>query len=115
MAVYEYEVLNQRTSNVKYLKDRQTLLIKIKTHPYKWYLEVRDYNMETQEYNYYILFSATKFDENCKRITFDDYGRERIQVGAAMHKELMNLLVDGKILNLEYKGGNNRYDKYAIN
>ena len=55
MAVYEYEVLNPRTSNVKYLKDRQTLLIKIKTHPYKWYLEVRDYNMETQEYNYYIL------------------------------------------------------------
>ena len=32
-----------------------------------------------------------------------------------MHKEIMNLLVDGRTLNLEYKGGNDRYDKYAIN
>ena len=102
MAVYEFEILNPKKSNITYIKDRQTLLIKIKTHPYKYYLEVRDYNMETKEYDYYILFSATKIDENCKLIT-------------AMHKEIMNLLVDGRTLNLEYKGGNDRYDKYAIN
>lgn len=115
MAVYEFEILNPKKSNITYIKDRQTLLIKIKTHPYKYYLEVRDYNMETKEYDYYILFSATKIDENCKLITFDDYGRERIKVGSAIHKEIMNLLVDGRTLNLEYKGGNDRYDKYAIN
>ena len=48
MAVYEFEILNPKKSNITYIKDRQTLLIKIKTHPYKYYLEVRDKNMENE-------------------------------------------------------------------
>lgn len=114
MAVVEYEVLNRKKTNVVYLKERHTLIIKERIPNYKYYLLVRDFDKEENEYYYYILLSSHKFDENCIQCTYDDYGRLKIHTTIELHNYLMTKFKYGEKVNFEYKDSNDSYNKYAI-
>ena len=74
--ITKFEVINPIPIRTKpYLNRRGELVIpNIATLNYKWYIEVARDNTVTNDREYYILFSTTKFDSNCVRLT-KDYGR----------------------------------------
>jgi len=113
-ALYGYEILTNKDKYPMYLEARKTILLNRKPY-YKWYIEVREYDMYANEYYYYILFSNTKFNEKCKPVKYDDYGRTKIKVTIETHKEIKYLIEHNNKFNLEYIESTEEYDKYMIN
>lgn len=111
--MFNYETLTTNKKYPKYNKDRHTIYTKF-DKPYRFYLEVRDYNTDYNTYNYYILLGETKFDENCKSITFDDYGRSKIRCCDNIHNEIMNCLENKNTFDLIRENSNEEYDLYSI-
>lgn len=109
-----YEILDKKEKPlVKYLANRHLLLLRWKPY-YKYYIQVRDYNYETNEFTYYILFGTTSFNPACKPLTWDDYGRFKIQLNANLEKEVINILQQNGNVSLEFVERTQDYDKYIV-
>ena len=109
--LYSYEILGQNVKNAKYYFPYNEIIIKRLKKVYNYYIFVKEYDMENEYYNYFILFSVEKINNNCRRCRYDDYGRLRIKVVP----EVKSYLESVKEFNVTYDSTNGEYDKYAIN
>lgn len=111
--IYQYETLTNTKKYPKYDEKRHTIVTRIKPI-YQWFIEVREYNKDTNDYNYYILLSKDIFNENCKKVKYDDYGRMKIIVVDELHNEILFIIKNNKSFNFEYLDSNEYYDRYII-
>lgn len=116
--LYSYEIIGQNIKNAKYYfpyneiivtkaltKNEETPIFK-----YEYYIFVKEYNENINDYVYYILLSCTKFNKFCRKIRYDDYDRMRLNVPSDIRPYIESL----KEFNIRYEDCTNDYDKYVI-
>lgn len=108
--LYGYEILNDKIKNSKYYFPYNEIITKNLKNRYKYYIFVKEYNMENEYYTYSVLLSNKKFNENCKETRYDDYGRLRLKVTSTIRDYIVKL----KTFDLKYIESNDEYDKYVI-
>lgn len=109
--LYGYEILGQNVKNAKYYFPYNEIIIKRLEKTYKYYIFVKEYDMENECYTYAILFSNEKINNSCKSCRYDDYGRLRVKVVP----EVKSYLESAREFNITYDSTNGEYDKYIIN
>ena len=112
----KYEVINPLPIRTKpHLNRRGELVIpNIATLKYNWYLEVARDNVVTGDREYYILFSITKFDPSCIKLT-KDYGRKYViqlhgEFADFVHREI-NTRAN---VDIDYLYSEDNYDVWEI-
>lgn len=115
MGVFKYEVINNRIDRKKPFVDAKGFFIipNIKTS-YKYYLEVRRYNEQTLNYEYFLLFGFIKFDDNCRNCKLDDYCRFKLRLSKDLKEYVHNYFKDNGNVNIEYLESENNYDVWQI-
>lgn len=110
--LYSYEILGNIIPNAKYNKFSNNLIFTndINNKQYKYAIFVNEYNEEEKEYNTYILLSETKFNENCKLCTKNEYNQIRINVVYS----LIQYFKTHSRVRLNIVDSTNDYDKFDI-
>ncbi len=78
---------------------------------YKYFIEVKQYNPNVFQYEYFLLLSTDKFDNNCRTCRIDDYGRLKVKVKG----EFADVLNDIKgNIDFNYKESTDTFDVWQV-
>ena len=114
MAIYSYEVLNPVTNNKKpYINNKGIFIFNITKRSYKYYIEAA-LNKENGNREYYFLLSDTKFDNNCRKLNIDSYGRCQIKVKGEMKDFITEEIEYRGNVNVNYLESKDEYDVYIV-
>lgn len=81
---------------------------------YNYYLECSRINEITEEEEYYILFGANKFDDNCRPCSIDNYGRYRIRLHGKLKQYVYNETLNRGNILINKINETNDYTVYNI-
>ena len=114
--IAKYDILNPVIDKTKpyYLKQYNTLYFKLDT-VYDYYLLCSRFNKETNDIDYFILFSKVKFDFNCKKCIIDNYGRYKIKPTGKLKEYIISELNYKANFKIEYLETEDNYDIYSLN
>lgn len=105
-------VINKK---LPYITNYGTLVVSRFHKKYKYYVEVKQYDTYADDYNYYILLSEEKFDEQCRTCRIDDYGRLFI----VLHKDILEYAKAESErrgnLNFEQIDSSDEFDLWKLN
>lgn len=115
MSIIKYEIINPITNTKKpHVNKYGVFIIPNIKHNYRYYIEVMRYNDSKYCYEYFLLLSDTKFDEQCRKCNVDNYGRLKVII----HKELKYFINEEMNnrgnLNVEYIESEELYDVWQI-
>ena len=96
-----------------YIKSSNTFYFKLNRN-YNYYLIGDRFNENTGDIDFYILLGKTQFDDNCKRIQCDNYGRYKFKPIGIFKKFILNELTNRVNFNLEYVESEEQFDVYLI-
>ena len=84
--ICSYEVIAPITNRkIPYLDNKGFFIVPKISKIYNYYIEVKRYNPNKLSYEYFLLLSDKKFDNQCRKCRVDDYGRLK----AKLHDELL--------------------------
>lgn len=104
MEIFKYEVIDYRLTNHKdsYYDSENDLLVFRVVGKYKFVLQTRRLN-SNNEYDYFIILSENKINNNCRSCKRDDYGRFRIKLYGDTKDYLNSICEDNKCKTINVK------------
>lgn len=116
MEIFKYEIVNKKTDRTRPFFDKESGLFVCRIPKiYHWYCIARVFNIQDNEYDYFILFSDVKFAENCRKCHIDDFGRYRLRPGKDFAKWLLEYYdVDNGNFDVKYMETIDNYDVYSV-
>lgn len=115
MSVFQYEILNNSVVNKRpYLDDRGVFIVYNPRRRYKYFLEARRYNPNTDSYQYYILLGVDKFDDKCYRCRVDDFGRLQLRFSANVKRVIANAVENGQDLAFDFVAEDDGFDAWKL-
>lgn len=112
--MFEFEIVNPKVDKSKpYYKDGLFIIPKV-TSNYNYYLETKIFNKDLGNYEYYLLLSENKFDNNCYKCKKDCFNRIKIRLSKEIIKELNTKNNSEFNINIYYVETTNNYDVYQI-
>lgn len=116
MEIIKYELIDKITNKTKPFYDRKRGFFVFKVEPrYKYFCQARQLNAQTGDYDYFLLLSATKFNDSCKKCYIDDIGRYKISPTKELKDFLILNSVDDENFEVIYVESNECYDVWQIN
>ena len=113
--IYNYEIINPVTNRKSpYLDGKGFIIAPAINKNYRYYIEVRRYNNNTLCYEYFILLSTTKFDNQCKKCRVDDYGRLKVKLGKELYDIAKEEMIATGNVSFVYNETENDYDVWEL-
>lgn len=113
--LYKYEILNPVIDTKKPHVDTHGVFIipKIRRN-YKYFIEAISRDPNTQEKSFVLIFSLTKFCEQCKRCRVDNYGRLKVPIAGDLREYVVQECKSRGNVQVEYVESEEVYDVYSV-
>lgn len=113
MCIVGYDVIKTKTNKEEtwYDTNKNIIYTRQLAYGYKYFVEAQKFNPDTNDYDRYIIVGKTKFNSQCRRLDYDDFGRYKIRpIGLKDYFQSSNKREFNLIL-IEY---NDTYDVYIV-
>lgn len=116
MELYNFDIVAPVIDKKKpfYLENRKSLVFRLDIK-YNYYVECSQFNEDTQETDYYLLLSQNKFNDNCRKLQYDNYGRYKAFLHDKFREYVSNESKNRGNIDLEYIESTEEYDIFSIN
>ena len=115
MEILQYEIIDKKLDKQRpYYDKKKSLLIFRLQGNYHYCCQAKIYNPSTNDYSYFLLLAATKFNENCVSCYRDDYGRFKIRATGELKTYITNITSDDMNFELVLVESNENYDAWQI-
>ena len=113
--IFKYEVIDPPTNYKKpHLNKDGALIIPNIIKNYSYYVEASLINNNIIGREYYLLLSATKFDECCRKCRVDTWGRLRLNLHGDLLAYVKSEIKRRGNVNVDYLETEDNYDVYKI-
>lgn len=115
MMIVKYEVIRKITNkDMPYLQKGHIIIIPNIKKEYKYYLEVRRYNPNIKDYEYFLLLGENKFDINCNTCKVDKLGRLVIYCSNELKNIMLKVINANTTFDFDYCESEDEYDVWQI-
>lgn len=113
--IYKYEIISPVIDRKKPHVDKTgAFIVPDIKYPYRYYVEVRRYNNSIFSYEYFVLLSTIKFDNNCRKCIVDNYGRLKVRLCREIKDFVNNEIAVRGNVDFEYIESEDIYDVFQI-
>ena len=115
MTIVKYELIRRITDrDMPYLQKGHIIIIPNIRKNYKYYLEVKRYNPNIKDYEYFLLLGEDIFDINCDTCKVDKLGRLVIYCNSELKDIMLKVINNDFTFNFNYSESENEYDVWQI-
>lgn len=113
--IHNFKVVNPSVSNKKpFIDKRGNLYIPLTGARYRYFLEVSNYDPDTGDDYYYIMFGNIKFNEHCRLCAVDMYGRVQVPVKGVIKDYILRETKERGNVEVKYLESTENYDIFSV-
>lgn len=103
MEIVKYDIIDKVIDKTKPFFDKEKGFFVFRIQPtYRYYLQARQYNSNTCQYEYFLIMGLTNFNSNCRRFRRDDFGRYKVRLTKELKDYVLNNIEDNLNFELNY-------------
>lgn len=113
--IYKYEIIAPITNRKNpYIDSKDFFIVPDFKKIYRYYIEVKRYNLATLNYEYFLLLSDTKFDIQCRKCRVDDYCRLKVKLHGDIKDYTIKEVASRGNVEFNYIESEQDYDVWQI-
>lgn len=113
--MFDFDIVNPKTNKRSpFYNKKKGLFYFPTTIRYKYYLECSKFNNNTNDTEFYILLSKEKFNENCNKCSYDNYGRCQMRLNGSIKEYVINESKERGNLIMDYIESKPNYDIFNL-
>lgn len=115
MDIIKYDLVEPVSDKSKpfYFANRHSIVCRFDTC-YEYYIEVQQYNPDTNSYSFYLLMYKEKLNQNCRKINRDNYGRSIMRLHNRLDDYVSQECKNRGNVNVDYLESTDEYDVYSV-